>query len=108
MNTPTLALTILGMGIITFAIRLSMFVLLERMPLPDLVQQALRYVPAAVFSALIFPDLIMPGGVVDISLGNERLLAGLAAALVAWRSGNMLLTLAAGMGLLWLLQLLGL
>jgi branched-subunit amino acid transport protein len=95
------------MGIITFAIRLAMFVLLERMPLPDLAQQALRYVPAAVFSALVFPELVMPGGMIDISLGNERLFAGLAAAFVAWRSHNMLLTLAAGMGLLWLLQSLG-
>jgi branched-subunit amino acid transport protein len=107
MDTTTLALTIVGMGIITFGIRLSMFLLLERVTLPDLVQQGLLYVPAAVLSALILPELVMPGGAMDISLGNERLLAGAAAVLIAWRSHNVLLTIAVGMGLLWLLQALG-
>lgn len=107
MSTTTLALTILGMGIITFAIRLSMFLLLGRFTLPDVGQRALRYVPAAVLSAIILPELIIPGGVYDLSLGNERLLAGIAAGLIAWRSGNMLLTIACGMGILWLLQALG-
>ena len=107
MTITTLTLTIIGMGLITYAIRLSMFVLLERMPMPDVVQRGLRYVPTAVLSAIIFPELLMPGGILYLSLGNERLLAGVAAALIAWRSGNMLLTIACGMGILWLLQALG-
>lgn len=107
MSITTLALTILGMGIITYGIRLSMFLLLGRFSLPDVVQRALRYVPAAVLSAIILPELLMPGGNFDLSLGNERLLAGVVAALIAWRSGNMLLTIIFGMACLWLLQSLG-
>jgi len=42
--------------------------------------------------------------VLDLSLGNFRLLAGLVGALVAWRTRNVLLTLAAGMLALWGLQ----
>jgi branched-subunit amino acid transport protein len=108
MTTPILALTILGMGIITYAIRLSLFLLLGRFTLPGIVQRALRYVPAAVLSAIIVPELLMPGGTFDLSPGNERLLAGLAAILIAWRTGNMILTIIVGMALLWLLQALGL
>jgi branched-subunit amino acid transport protein len=107
MDTTTLALTIVGMGIITFGIRLSLFLLLERVTLPELIQQALRYVPAAVLSAIILPELVMPGGTMNLSLSNERLLAGVVAILVAWRTRNMPLTIAVGMGLLWLLQALG-
>lgn len=97
-------LTIIGMGIITFAIRLTPIVLLERFELSPPIRQALKFVPAAVLSAIIFPELFMPEGAIDISLTNERLLAGLIAALVAWRTKNVLWTIGVGMAALWLLQ----
>ena len=97
-------LIIIGMGVITYAIRVSLFLLPEGAQLPERLLRALRYVPAAVLSAIIAPELLMPGGVFDLSLGNERLLAGLAAILVAWRTRNVLLTVIVGMGTLWLLQ----
>ena len=107
MSTATLALTILGMGLITFGIRVSLFLLPENAQLPEGLLRALRYVPAAVLSAIIAPEMLMPGGALDLSLGNERLLAGLVAIVVAWRTRNVLLTVAAGMAALWLLLALG-
>lgn len=97
-------LIIIGMGIITYAIRVTPILLLERAEIGGTLRQALRFVPAAVLSAIIFPELFMPGGELDVSLGNERLLAGLLAALVAWRTKNVLFTIAAGMAALWILQ----
>jgi branched chain amino acid efflux pump len=95
---------IIGMGLITYAIRLTPIWLLERATISNGWRQALHFVPTAVLSAIIFPELVLPGGVLDLSLGNERLLAGMLAILVAWRTKNILATLAVGMGLLWLLQ----
>ena len=100
----TLWLTIIGMGAITFGLRLAPIALLERFPLNDGLRQALRFVPAAVLSAIILPELVMPGGVVDLSFTNARLWAGLAAALIAWRSRNVLWTIGGGMVILWTLQ----
>jgi branched-subunit amino acid transport protein len=100
----TLWLTIFGMGIVTYAIRLSFILLLERVEIPRRVRQALRFVPPAVLSAIIFPALLLPNHTLDLSAGNVRLLAGLLAALVAWRTKNILLTIAVGMGALWILQ----
>ena len=100
----TLWLIIIGMGIVTYAIRLSLIVLLGRVEVPPLVQQALRFVPPAVLSAIVFPELLQPGGTLDISFGNARLFAGVLAALVAWRTKNMLLTIGVGMAALWILQ----
>jgi branched-subunit amino acid transport protein len=97
-------LVIIGMGIITYGIRLSMIVLLEKVELTTRLKQALRFVPPAVLSAIIFPELLQPGGRLDVSLGNERLLAGLLAMVVAWRTKNVLWTIATGMAALWLLQ----
>jgi branched-subunit amino acid transport protein len=98
-------LIILGMGLVTFALRLLPVVLLERVEIPLRLRQALRFVPLAVLSAIIFPEMLMPKGALDLSPGNARLLAGGLAMLVAWRTKNVLLTIAVGMGALWVLQL---
>lgn len=104
MSAMWLWLTIVGMGLITFAIRLAPFLLPASAQLPEWLLRALRYVPAAVLSAIIAPELLMPGGTFDLSLGNERLLAGLVAVLVAWRTRNVLMTVGVGMVVLWVLQ----
>jgi branched-subunit amino acid transport protein len=90
-------------GALTFAMRLSFIYLLGRIRMPDLLQRALRYVPPAVLTALIAPALFFPGGALDASPGNNRLLAGLAAVIVAWRTKNTLWTILAGMGVLLIL-----
>ncbi len=97
-------LIIIGMGIITYMIRLTPILLLEQVGMRSEIQQALKFVPAAVLSAIVFPELLMPGGTFDFSLGNERLLAGLLAAVVAWRTKNVLVTIGVGMVALWILQ----
>jgi branched-subunit amino acid transport protein len=104
MNNAWMLLTFLGMGLITYATRLSFFLLPENMILPPWLLRALRYVPAAVLSAIILPELLQPGGAFDLSLGNDRLLAGLAAIVVAWRTRNVFLTVGVGLLILWLLQ----
>lgn len=97
-------LLILGMGLVTYALRLGPLFLLDRLNLPPTLWQALRFVPAAVLAALIAPEVLRPGGALDLSFGNVRLLAGVLAALVAWRTRNVLFTIAAGMVALWILQ----
>lgn len=99
--------TLLGMTLIAFALRYGPLVMLERFQPPPNLQQALRYVPAATLAGLVFPALLAPGGQWAIGFDNERLLAGLVAALAAWRFRNILLTLLVGMGALWLLQWVG-
>lgn len=94
---------ILG-GLATYATRLSFFVIFGRRGVPERLARPLRYIPPAVFSAIVFPELLMPGGQLDLSLGNLRLVAGLLAALVAWRTRNIVLTILAGMVALWVLQ----
>jgi len=106
MNATPVALGVLivGMGVVTYAIRLSLILLLGRLKVPPLVQLALRFLPPAVLSALIVPELLLPGGTLMFSLGNARLLAGVLAGLVAWQSKNVLLAIAVGMVALWALQ----
>jgi branched-subunit amino acid transport protein len=77
--------TILGMGAITLTLRASFILLPERVRLPDLLRRALPFVPAAVLTAVWAPELALQKGVLQLSLSNERLVAGLLAIAVAWR-----------------------
>ncbi len=97
-------LLILGMFLVTFGVRYLVLAFVSRITLPALVQRALRYVPAAVLSAIIAPAmLITEADGLDFSLRNAALIASLAAILISWRTKNLLLTIVVGMGvyLLW-------
>ena len=93
-------------GLITFGMRFSLIFLFGRFEIPETMRRALHYVPPAVLSAIIFPELLYKADQVDFSFGNIRLLAGIVAILVAWYTKNTLLTILAGMLALLLLQLL--
>ena len=107
MSTFTLWLTIVGAGAVTFALRLSFIALVGRVETPLLLGRALRFVPAAVLTAVVIPLLFYNNGALEVSLGNERLLAGAVAALIAWRTRSVLFTLGGGMVMLWALQAIG-
>lgn len=107
MSTLALWLTIVGAGAVTFALRLSFIALLGRIEVPPFLGRALRFVPAAVLTAVVIPLLVYVDGAVEVSLGNERLIAGVVAALIAWRTRNVPLTLVGGMAVLWTLQAIG-
>ena len=91
-------------GLLTFAIRLSFILLLARVAVPPLLVHALRFVPPAVLSAIVASEIFIRDGAPELSLGNVRVLAGALAALVAWRTRNVFLTIGVGMAALWLAQ----
>ncbi len=96
-----LMIVIIALG--TWLIRVSFIALLGRVTvIPDVAMRILRLIPAAVFAALVGPSLTHAAGSFD--LGSERFLAGMLAAVVAWQTKNILATIGAGMGVLWLLQ----
>ncbi|QBD82484.1 AzlD domain-containing protein [Ktedonosporobacter rubrisoli] len=105
MSAGLLLITILVIGLLTLGIRLSFIVFLGKTQIAPALQQALRFVPIAVLSALIAPALFLSGTSLDLSLSNSRLFAGLVAILVAWRTKNVLLTILAGLACLLTLQL---
>jgi branched-subunit amino acid transport protein len=102
----TLWLVALGMGVVTYAIRLSVLVFVHHTALPGAARDALRYVTPAVLTAIIVPAVVFVDGTgaFDPGPGNERVPAALVAATVAWITKNVWATIAVGMGALWLLQ----
>lgn len=92
-------------GLLTFGMRFSLIFLFGRFEVPSTMRKALHYVPPAVLSAIIFPELLYSSGSLNLSLNNTRLIAGVIATLVAWYTKNTLLTILAGMAALLILQL---
>ena len=97
-------LVMLFAGLATYAIRLAFILFIGRRHIPIVLLRALRFVPPAVLTAIIFPEVVMPGGNLNLSFENPRLLSGLLAILVAWRTRNVLLTILVGMLSLWAIQ----
>jgi branched-subunit amino acid transport protein len=97
--------TMILAGLLTYGIRLSFIMLRGRIAVPGWFQRALRFVPAAVLSAIIVPGLFDRAGTMDFSARNPQLWAGILAIAVAWRTRNAFLTIAAGMAALLVLQL---
>lgn len=93
-------------GLLTFGMRFSFIYLFGKYEIPETLRRALRFVPPAVLSAIVVPELLIQSNRLDLSLTNFRLLAGIVAVLVAWKTRNTLLTILAGMIALLLLQLL--
>ena len=93
-------------GLATYLIRLSFIALIPHERLPAQFREGLRFIPPAVLSAIVLPELVLRDGALALSLDNHRLLAGLVAALVAWRLRSTWLTIGAGLLALILLSLL--
>jgi branched-subunit amino acid transport protein len=91
--------TIAGMAVVTYLLRASFLLLPPGVETPALLRRALRYVPAAILTAIWAPELLLDNQVIHLSLENERLLAGAVAIAVAWRWRSTSVTIAAGLAL---------
>jgi branched-subunit amino acid transport protein len=97
MSLGAIWLAMLGMGVLTLGLRSCFLVLPDRIGMPAFLRRALRFVPAAVLTAIYAPELLVASGTASAFAGHERLLAGLVAIAVAWRFRGTFLTIAAGM-----------
>lgn len=104
MSGGSVWLLFIGAAVGTFALRYSFIYLFGKVEVPVWLQKALRFVPASVLAALVFPALLYPNGTFDFSLNNIHLLAGIGGGLVAWKTKDVLWTIIVGMSLFWLLQ----
>src|ERR1700712_6008156 len=82
MSAAQVWLAIGGMGLITSVTRALFLIGGERMILPERVQRALRYAPAAALVAVVVPDLLDTPDGLSIAFSNHALYASLCG--LAW------------------------
>lgn len=101
MSEIWVAIVLAGIG--TYAMRASFLVFAHRLvDVPPNVQRLLRQIPPAALASIVLPALLRPDGHLDLL--QPRLLAGGVAALVAWRTRNIALTLGVGMAVVMLIE----
>lgn len=94
MNRVWTAIVLSGAG--TYAMRASFILAADRLAtVPPWAERVLRQIPAAALAALVVPALVRPEETLD--LANPRLVAGVVAGLVAWKTRNVALTLVIGL-----------
>ncbi len=93
-------LVMVAAGVVTYCTRLSFILIMERIKAPEWFTRALRFVPAAVLSAIIVPELLAPKPSLEQYVMNPELISGILAIFIAWKTKNVLLTIGAGMAAL--------
>lgn len=94
-------LLFIGLGVVNFLMRLSFIGLLGKRPIPLGLQKALRFVPLAILTAIIVPEVLLRDGQLLSTALDAKLIAALAAVGMAARTRNVPLTIVAGMATLW-------
>lgn len=103
-ESVTFWVAIVAIALGTWGFRVSFVVLFEYVDeIPTWADRGLRFIPPALLAAIVGPRLLLVDGSLAVSPANERLLAGLVAMVVAWRTEHMIATIVAGMLALWTL-----
>jgi branched-subunit amino acid transport protein len=95
---------IVVVGALNYVSRLSFIAFFASREMPPLLARALRFVPAAMLTALVIPMVLTPSVAGMLQGVNPRIPAAVVAAVVAYFTRSTLATLSLGMVALWLLQ----
>jgi branched-subunit amino acid transport protein len=104
MNKLEVYLFIILSALVTFALRYVPMNILEKQRLAPWLERSLKYVPAATLAGLVFPALLLQNKTLALSFSNDRLIAGILAAIIAYTTKNILVTIISGLVALWVLQ----
>jgi len=105
MSTQAAWILIIGMTAVTAVTRAFFLFAGERVNLPERVQRALRYAPAAALAAVVIPDVLWWHNQLSFSWRNYQLLAATAGLLwFVWRR-SMMETIGVGMLIFTVLRL---
>lgn len=99
-------IVIVSVGVLNYFSRLSFIAFFANRTMPPLMARALKFVPAAMLTALILPMIVAGPAGTTVQI-DARLPAAIIAAAVAYVIRGTLPTLAAGMLSLWALRALG-
>ncbi len=95
---------ILGMGLVTYLPRWVPLVFLSRRNLPRWLVEWLDLIPAAILSALLFPELLTNGTPRHIALWQPELWVAIPTFVFALKTKSLGGTVVIGMALFWLAQ----
>ncbi|ADZ91500.1 AzlD domain-containing protein [Marinomonas mediterranea] len=96
MSTLNLLLVIGGMFLVTYGIRVTLFMSAQKTVMPLWLDSCLKYVPVAVLTAIIMPMMLLPSGEINLGINNPWLIGGLVSFFVGVVFKKQLLTITLG------------
>ena len=98
-------IAVLGLTVLTITTRGAFFLLKRELPIPNWLQQGLRYAPLAALAAVVLPEVLLTRGQLISHWQDARIFAVLAGvAYFSWRR-DILGTIVTGMAVLLPLRL---
>lgn len=97
---------VVAMMLATYPVRLAPLLALSDRKLPDPLIRWMGYIPPAVFSALVFPGLLLRNGAPAVTISNPYLWAALVTFLVTVATRNLSKSVIAGIAVALLGELL--
>jgi branched-subunit amino acid transport protein len=96
---------VVAIGVGTYLTRLSFIGAFGEREMPAWLERPLRFVAPAVLGAIVLPAIVRPEGSIDlIPASNPRFIAGVLAALAAYRWRNVSVVIVVGMVALWVID----
>ena len=105
--TLKLWVVIFSVGLLNYLSRLSFIAVFSRRSMPALLARALKFVPAAMLTALILPMIVTDPAAGNAMAFNPKITAAVIAGVVAFFTRSSLWTIGIGMVALWLMQAMG-
>ena len=96
-------LSIIIAGILTYLTRMTMIALVSREMLGDKIKAVLKYVPSAVFPAIIFPAIFINDFGSFVEINDPKIFGAIVAVIVGYFSKNIIATILAGLLSYWFL-----
>ena len=90
-------------GILTYLMRMTMIVLVDRDLLGDKIKAVLEYVPSAVFPAIIIPAIFINDYGTFIEMNDPKIFGAIVAIIVGYFSKNIIATILSGLISYWFL-----
>ena len=98
MSTLTGIWLVLGMAIVTYAVKATVLILGNRVQFAPIVRTALGFVPVTVLTAIVVPIVVAPHhGNAELTWRNPQLVAALGTAIVGFTTRHALATIAFGL-----------
>lgn len=88
----------LAMAVVTYLCRALFTISVSSVRISPWWEHYLTFIPLAVLTALVTPYLLLPGPAMKLSLINPFSLAGVVTFIISYRTKNLILSVAIGMG----------
>ncbi|MGL5351814.1 MAG: AzlD domain-containing protein [Clostridium sp.] len=98
-------LILIGVSIATYLPRALPIIFLSKKELPAWLTEWMKFLPAGIFAALIFPDIFTSGGSLSISFTNLKLISSFFVLIIAIKKKSLALCIFTGVTSIYLLSI---